>query len=119
MAREKVQFTGADGQQLTGIIDRPDGEIRAWSLFAHCFTCSKNLRAVGNIAASLNDAGIAVLRFDFAGLGESEGDFADTNFSSNVGDLVAAANYLAEAFVAPQILRAPKPGGSAKTGSSG
>ena len=113
MTREKVQFTGGNGQQLTGIVDRPDGTIRAWSLFAHCFTCSKNLKAVGNIAASLNDAGIAVLRFDFAGLGESEGDFADTNFSSNVGDLVAAANYLAADFQAPAILIGHSLGGTA------
>ena len=119
MAREKVQFTGADGQQLTGIIDRPNGEIRAWSLFAHCFTCSKNLKAVANIAASLNDAGIAVLRFDFAGLGESEGDFADSNFSSNVGDLVAAANYLAEHFAAPQILVGHSLGGTAVLQAAG
>jgi len=113
MAREKVQFTASDGQQLSGIIDRPDGDTRAYALFAHCFTCSKNLRAVGNIAASLNEAGIAVLRFDFTGLGESEGEFADTNFSSNVSDLVAAASFLAARHQAPAILIGHSLGGTA------
>jgi alpha/beta superfamily hydrolase len=113
MAREKVQFTATDGQQLSGIIDRPDGDTRAYALFAHCFTCSKNLRAVGNIAASLNEAGIAVLRFDFTGLGESEGEFADTNFSSNVSDLVAAASFLTAKYQAPAILIGHSLGGTA------
>lgn len=113
MAPEKVQFSAANGQLLSGIIDRPDGELRAYALFAHCFTCSKNLKAVGNIAASLNEAGIGVLRFDFAGLGESEGEFADSNFSSNVDDLVAASAFLAAQFQAPEILIGHSLGGTA------
>jgi uncharacterized OsmC-like protein/pimeloyl-ACP methyl ester carboxylesterase len=113
MAREKVGFNAIGGQQLSAIIDRPDGEVRAYALFAHCFTCSKNLRAAVNIAAALNDAGIAVLRFDFTGLGESEGEFADSNFSSNVEELVAAANYLEENFQAPAILVGHSLGGTA------
>ncbi|PLX55285.1 MAG: osmotically inducible protein C, partial [Chromatiales bacterium] len=94
MARKNLSFPSSDGHQLAAILDLPDAPARAYALFAHCFTCSKNLKAVTNIAKSLNDAGIAVLRFDFTGLGQSEGEFADTNFSSNVADLVAAASYL-------------------------
>ena len=81
---------------LRGVLHRPDaGGIRACVLFAHCFTCTKNIKAAVNIADALVAEGIAVLRFDFAGLGESEGEFADTHFSSNVQDLVDVANYIA------------------------
>jgi putative redox protein len=90
-----------------------DGAPLAYALFAHCFTCSKNLNAVVNIARALNQARIAVLRFDFTGLGESEGEFADTNFSSNVADLVAAARYLGEAYEAPSVLIGHSLGGAA------
>ncbi len=83
------------------------------ALFAHCFTCSKNLKAVANISRALTRQGIAVLRFDFTGLGESEGDFADTNFSSNIDDLVAAAVFLEEEHEAPSILVGHSLGGAA------
>lgn len=113
MARKNLSFPSSDGHQLAAILDLPDAPARAYALFAHCFTCSKNLKAVTNIAKSLNDAGIAVLRFDFTGLGQSEGEFADTNFSSNVADLVAAASYLEEHYQAPSILIGHSLGGTA------
>ncbi|MFQ5548427.1 MAG: alpha/beta fold hydrolase [Woeseia sp.] len=113
MARKSVRFTGSEGHALSGILDLPAGRPRAYALFAHCFTCSKNLKAAGNIAKSLNDAAIAVLRFDFTGLGQSEGEFADTNFSSNVDDLVAAAAYLETDHQAPTILIGHSLGGTA------
>lgn len=113
MARQNVQFTSNEDHQLSGILDLPDGQARAFALFAHCFTCSKNLKAVTNIAKSLNDAGIAVLRFDFTGLGQSEGEFADTNFSSNVADLLAAVAYMEENYQAPSILIGHSLGGTA------
>ncbi len=113
MARQNVQFTSNEGHQLSGILDSPGGQPRAFALFAHCFTCSKNLKAATNIAKSLNDAGIAVLRFDFTGLGESEGEFADTNLSSNVADLLAAVAYLEENYRAPSILIGHSLGGTA------
>ncbi len=114
MPFDKIRFPNAEGtEKLAARLDRPDGPERAWAIFAHCFTCSKDLRAVGAITRALNREGIAVMRFDFTGLGESEGDFADTNFSSNVGDLVAAANYLREHHAPPRILVGHSLGGAA------
>ena len=114
MPFEKVRFENAEGDALAARLDLPDDETPcAFALFAHCFTCSKDLRAVGAISRALNRHGIAVLRFDFTGLGESEGDFADTNFSSNVDDLVVAAEYLAEHYDAPRILVGHSLGGAA------
>ena len=113
MPSKAIEFTNSSGQALSGILDVPSGPPRAFALFAHCFTCSKNLKAARNISAALNDAGIAVLRFDFTGLGQSEGEFADTNFSSNVEDLLAAAAYLDERHEAPAILVGHSLGGTA------
>ncbi len=113
MNTRKVNFVNADGNRLSGLIDLPAGEPRAYVLFAHCFTCSKNLKAAANIASALSDAGFAVLRFDFTGLGQSQGEFADTSFSSNVADLLAAVEYLATEFEAPQILVGHSLGGTA------
>ncbi len=111
---EKLRFENADGNALAARLDRPDGESPcAFALFAHCFTCSKDLRAAGAISRALTRHGIAVLRFDFTGLGESEGDFADTNFSSNVEDLIAAADHLSEHYEAPRILVGHSLGGAA------
>lgn len=110
---EKVTFTGSLGDMLAARLDRPIGPIRAYSLFAHCFTCSKDIFAASRIAGALAERGIAVLRFDFTGLGMSEGDFANTNFSSNVADLVAAANYLRDEHEAPRILVGHSLGGAA------
>jgi putative redox protein len=99
---------------LAARLDTPDdGEPSAYALFAHCFTCNKNYKAMAHISRALAEAGIAVLRFDFTGLGESEGDFADTNFSSNVADLVAAAEFLKSEFEAPKILIGHSLGGAA------
>ncbi|MCO4744994.1 MAG: alpha/beta fold hydrolase [Proteobacteria bacterium] len=90
---ERVTFTGHDGSQLVGRLHRPI-HARGWAVFAHCFTCGKDLHAARRIAEALADAGIGVLRFDFTGLGQSEGDFADTTFTSNVTDIVAATDWL-------------------------
>ena len=105
MQFQKISFKNANGENLSARLDLPvTGEPVAFALFAHCFTCSKNLRAVGNISEALNREGIAVLRFDFTGLGESAGDFTDTNFSSNVADLIAAARFLEKEYQSPKIL---------------
>ena len=109
----KVTFTGALGQQLSGNLRLPDGEPRAFALFAHCFTCGKDLRIASRMARILADHGFGVLRFDFTGLGESEGDFADTSFSSNVDDLLAAADFLRREHEAPQLLIGHSLGGAA------
>jgi alpha/beta superfamily hydrolase len=114
MAREKIVFKGALGENLCGRLDIPDDrEPRAYVLFAHCFTGSKDVLAAKRIARSLWLRGFAVFRFDFTGLGDSEGDFANTTFSSNVEDLVAAAKYLRENKKAPAVLIGHSLGGAA------
>lgn len=114
MPFEKLHFENPEGDRLAARLDYPEARTpRACALFAHCFTCSKDLRAVGAISRALTRQGIAVLRFDFTGLGESEGDFADTNFSSNVDDLVVAADFLADEYEAPRILVGHSLGGAA------
>lgn len=114
MTSTPVTFPNADGQLLAGRLDLPSaGAPRAFALFAHCFTCSKDLRAARRIAQALTDDCIGVLRFDFTGLGQSEGDFADTTFSSNTADLVAAARWLAEHHQAPALLIGHSLGGAA------
>lgn len=109
----KVNFPNSDGESLSGILDLPIGPPRAFALFAHCFTCSKNLKAAANISAAMTDAGFAVLRFDFTGLGQSGGDFADTSFSNNVSDLVSAASWLAREHRGPDLLLGHSLGGTA------
>ena len=113
MQSKNITFPNAEGQSLAGILDLPAGEPVAWALFAHCFTCSKNLKAAKHISRSLVDAGIAVLRFDFTGLGQSEGAFGETTFSTNVDDLVAAASWLADKYRSPDILVGHSLGGTA------
>ncbi len=113
MQSTRQEFTGSDGQLLAARLDAPDGEIKAYALFAHCFTCGKDVFAASRIAKSLSEYGIAVLRFDFTGLGASEGDFANTNFSSNLQDLVAAANFMRTQFKAPALLVGHSLGGAA------
>ncbi len=113
MPAEKFDFSGTDGQKLAALLDRPDGATRAVALFAHCFTCGKDIRAARRIAEGLKMHGIAVLRFDFTGLGGSEGEFANTTFSSNVDDLVAAADHLRQTLAAPAILIGHSLGGAA------
>ncbi len=110
---EKVNFPGAGGHTLAARLDRPDRRPRAYALFAHCFTCTKDIFAAQRIAAALAEQGVAVLRFDFTGLGHSEGEFANTDFTSNVGDLVAAAEYLGRTHAAPQLLIGHSLGGAA------
>jgi len=109
----KVNFPNSAGEDLAGMLDLPTGEPRAFALFAHCFTCSKNLRAASNISRSMTAAGIAVLRFDFTGLGQSDGDFAETSFSSNVDDLLSAARWLEDQHRAPELLFGHSLGGTA------
>ncbi|MBT8051733.1 MAG: OsmC family protein [Xanthomonadales bacterium] len=110
----KVEFESSAGIELSGVLHRPDaGSPRAWVLFAHCFTCTKNVLAARHIADALTREGMAVLRFDFTGLGQSGGDFSETHFSSNVQDLVDAADFLAGEYQAPNILVGHSLGGTA------
>ena len=113
MPTERFQFEGSEGHQLAATLDTPDGPIRAYALFAHCFTCGKDGLAAKRIAVALAAKGIAVLRFDFTGLGSSEGDFANSTFSSNVVDLVGAADHLRKAHAAPALLIGHSLGGAA------
>ncbi|MEP6855596.1 MAG: bifunctional alpha/beta hydrolase/OsmC family protein [Pedococcus sp.] len=113
MRSDKVTFSGSSGTPLAGRLDMPDAQPQAFALFAHCFTCSKDVLAASRIAQALTGFGIAVLRFDFTGLGGSGGDFANTDFTSNVGDLVSAADYLREHHQAPTILIGHSLGGAA------
>jgi putative redox protein len=113
MQSKNVNFPNPEGLSLSGILDLPAFEPVAWALFAHCFTCSKNLKAAANISRAMTAAGIGVLRFDFTGLGRSEGRFEDTTFSSNVADLLAAAEWLAREHRAPEILLGHSLGGTA------
>jgi putative redox protein len=113
MKSRNIQFNGALGDKLSARLDRADGDEIGFALFAHCFTCSKNLKAVGHVTKSLADRGISTLMFDFTGLGQSDGEFANTNFSSNVEDLVAAAEYLEAEFEAPSLLVGHSLGGAA------
>ncbi|UII75453.1 bifunctional alpha/beta hydrolase/OsmC family protein [Flagellimonas sp. HMM57] len=114
MNLQKITFTNKEGQQLVGRIEFPvDRHPHNYALFAHCFTCTKNLSAVKNISKALTANGFAVLRFDFTGLGESDGDFADTNFSGNVEDLIAAADFLKDNYESPSLLIGHSLGGAA------
>lgn len=113
MIRDKVKFKNNQGQLLAALLELPESKPLGYAIFAHCFTCNKNLTAVRNIGRALNSKGIAVLRFDFTGLGESEGDFEDTNFSSNVDDLISAAAFLRGNYEAPSILIGHSLGGAA------
>ncbi len=113
MPAQPFDFPNAEGLRLAGLIDLPAGETRAYALFAHCFTCGKDVHAAKRIAQGLTALGIAVLRFDFTGLGSSEGEFANTTFSSNVADLVAAADHLRRVKRAPALLIGHSLGGAA------
>jgi uncharacterized OsmC-like protein/alpha/beta superfamily hydrolase len=110
---EKITFPGSQGAALAARLDWPAAKPRALALLAHCFTCSKDLVAVSRIARGLQERGIAVCRFDFTGLGMSDGEFANTNFSSNVQDLLAAAAYLRQAVMPADILIGHSLGGAA------
>ena len=120
MTLKKLYFKGSGGNQLSALLDLPaDGRPEAFALFAHCFTCTKNLKSINHISRALTRERVAVLRFDFTGLGESEGDFADTNFSTNIADLVAAANFLETDYEAPKILIGHSLGGAAVLQAAG
>ncbi len=119
MKVERLTFLGGEGQKLAARLDAPDEAPRAYALFAHCFTCGKDVFAASRIAQQLSEHGIAVLRFDFTGLGASEGEFANTNFSSNVADLVAAAAHLRQAYMAPATLIGHSLGGAAVLAAAG
>jgi len=119
MPTERFQFTGEGGHQLAAALDMPEREPVAYALFAHCFTCGKDVLAAKRIAVALATKGIAVLRFDFTGLGSSEGDFANSTFSSNVADLVRATNHLRETKKAPAILIGHSLGGAAILAAAG
>lgn len=109
----RLEFPGSQGNALAARLDMPEGKVQAYALFAHCFSCSKDVFAATRVSRSLTEAGIAVLRFDFTGLGHSEGDFSNTNFSSNIDDLVSAADFLRKNHKAPSILIGHSLGGTA------
>ncbi|MEJ2723829.1 MAG: alpha/beta fold hydrolase [Deltaproteobacteria bacterium] len=114
MGFKKLEFPSHEGQLLSARLELPtDEEPQAYAIFAHCFTCSKNLKAVVHTSRALTLSGIAVLRFDFTGLGESEGEFARTTFTTNVTDIAAASDYLKDNFKAPKLLIGHSLGGAA------
>ncbi len=111
--KQKVEFTGSQGNALAGLLETPADKPHAYVLFAHCFTCGKDIAAASRVARELVSRGFAVFRFDFTGLGSSDGDFANTNFSSNIQDLVLAASFLRESYEAPSLLIGHSLGGTA------
>ncbi|MEQ9468900.1 MAG: alpha/beta fold hydrolase [Ekhidna sp.] len=120
MRFKKVTFKNSDGHELSGRLDFPlIGRPKAYVLFAHCFTCSKNLKSVDHISQAFTRSGMAILRFDFTGLGQSKGEFADTNFSSNLSDLKDAYDFMAAEYEAPQIMVGHSLGGAAVLHVSG
>lgn len=119
MQSERVEFPGSQGVPLAGRLERVGAAPRGWALFAHCFTCSKDTKAAVHIARALAAAGFGVLRFDFTGLGGSGGDFANTDFSSNVDDLVAAADWLRQTHGTPVLLIGHSLGGAAVLAAAG
>ncbi|MGW0087182.1 alpha/beta hydrolase family protein [Streptomyces sp. NPDC003393] len=118
-AGSRIEFTGSHGEPLAARLDMPAGTPRAYVLFAHCFTCGKESSAAARVARALTAHQLAVLRFDFTGLGESGGDFGNTNFTSNIEDLIHAASYLRENFAAPALLVGHSLGGAAVLAAAG
>ena len=119
MRSDRFELVGAQGQRLSGRLDLPEGPVHAHALFAHCFTCTKNSLAAVRIARALTARGIGVLRFDFTGLGQSEGDFADSTFSGSVQDLIAAAQAMLAAGIEPSLLIGHSLGGAAALAAAG
>lgn len=114
MGTKLIKFENRSGKELSGRIEFPDGEDpHSFAIFAHCFTCNKNFAAITNICKAMNEQHFAVLRFDFTGLGESEGDFTDTTFSSNIEDLLDAAGFLEREYKAPTLIIGHSLGGAA------
>src|SRR3982750_2362277 len=119
MPAERFDFISVQGDRLAGLLDSPPTTPRAYALFVHCFTCGKDTHAARRIAEALTTLGIAVLRFDFTGLGSSDGEFANTTFSSNVADLVCAADHLRRTSAAPALLIGHSLGGAAVLAAAG
>ncbi len=117
--RERIIFENKSGIKLAAALELPDRPTNTFALFAHCFTCGKNIAAASRIAHTLAANNIGVLRFDFTGLGSSDGDFANTNFSSNIEDLLSAAQYLRDNYNAPQLLVGHSLGGTAVLNTAG
>jgi putative redox protein len=118
MPSQKIKFTNDKGIQLAGILDLPDDVPRAYAIFSHCFTCTKDLKAIVRISRGLAKHGIGVLRFDFTGLGESAGDFSETNFETNLADIQSAAHWLGSHYQPPQLLIGLSLGGAAMMASA-
>src|SRR5665648_1064885 len=110
---EKTIFLNRSGHNISGSLERPVGETRSFAIFSHCFTCSKDVFAASRISRALTARGIAVLRFDFTGLGNSEGDFSNSNFSTNKSDLISAYEYLSDNEEAPSLIIGHSLGGAA------
>ena len=110
---KRVSFPNGRGQTLAGVMEWPQGTPRAFALFSHCFTCTKDLKATVRISRALAEQGICVLRYDFTGLADSEGDFSETNFTTNCQDLTAAVHFLEQEYAAPQLLIGHSLGGTA------
>lgn len=119
MGSERITFENDEGHQLAGRLDTPNGDPSGYALFAHCFTCSKDTLAASRIARGLTERGIAVLRFDFTGLGESEGAFDATSFASNVRDLLSACAWLSEHHAPVDLLIGHSLGGAAVVSAAG
>jgi uncharacterized OsmC-like protein/alpha/beta superfamily hydrolase len=116
--RQKIEFNSS-GTLLRGLLETPETDVRFYALFAHCFTCGKDISAASRICRELVNHGIAVLRFDFTGLGNSDGDFSNTNFSSNIDDLLSAVDFLRQNYEAPKLLVGHSLGGAAVLGVAG
>ncbi len=119
LTKERITFPNSEGKRLAALLEGPAENAAGFAIFAHCFTCSKDIAAASRISRGLAQLGFAVLRFDFTGLGNSEGDFANTNFSSNVADLVCAADYLREHHGPPALLIGHSLGGAAVLAAAG
>lgn len=120
MPTEKLSFENAEGQTLAALLELPEeGKPKDYGIFAHCFTCNKNYKAVRNISRVMSESGVAMMGFDFTGLGESEGEFSETNFSSNVDDMVQAARFLSGSYGNPTILIGHSLGGAAVLHAAG
>jgi putative redox protein len=117
--RKRLTFIGGAGDELSAALELPEEDVRGYALFAHCFTCSKDIVAASQISRALSNQGIGVLRFDFTGLGSSQGDFANTNFSSNIEDLLAAAEFMRSEFRPPAVLIGHSLGGAAVVATAG
>lgn len=109
---DRVSFKARDGKSIAGRLDRPLGPIRCFALYAHCFTCTKDILSATRICRFLAENGIATLRFDFRGLGDSEGDFSQTTFTDNVEDILSAYDFMQREYKIPEILIGHSLGGT-------